>query len=104
MTDVGKEDAQVSPEAEPELADATEEAPATVATGPRKRKQVDFFAPDDVKSPEKLVIKEVRKQVMGVARTLTQRLSLRCIHRDRESGALDGYKLKAFRDDISKPS
>ncbi|BDA50815.1 probable protein DEK [Coccomyxa sp. Obi] len=44
-----------------------EEKPATAAepnatapetTGPRKRKQVEFFAPADVKKPEKLVIKE----------------------------------------------
>ena len=45
-----------------------EEGPASAAepvasapetTGPRKRKQVEFFAPADVKKPEKLVIKEV---------------------------------------------
>jgi len=35
------------------------EASVPESTGPRKRKQVDFFAPAEVKKSEKLVIKEV---------------------------------------------
>lgn len=58
-----------------------EEKPATAAepnasvpetTGPRKRKQVEFFAPADVKKPEKLVIKEVSTiQLPGVGQPVT---------------------------------
>lgn len=70
------EEAKEEPLASPEQAAAKPndaEAPAPPTTGSRKRKQTDFFAPSDLKSPEKLVIQEVRPPVHRWARPVSQR-------------------------------
>jgi hypothetical protein len=53
----------MSTEKEPASA-AVPDASVPETTGSRKRKQVQFFAPDDVKKTEKLVIKEV--SILGI--------------------------------------
>ena len=58
MTEEEAEAAPMSTEKEPASA-PVKDASVSETTGSRKRKQVQFFAPDDVKKTEKLVIKEV---------------------------------------------
>lgn len=58
MADDKGEPAPMDVEEKPATA-AEPKASGTETMGPRKRKQVEFFAPADVKKVEKLVIKEV---------------------------------------------
>ncbi len=79
MAEDAKEQPPVSPEEAPSKPNYAE-APAPVSAGPRKRKQVDFFAPADVKSPEKLVIKEVRAETCHWALPVTHTVSCSDFH------------------------